>query len=157
MHISLPFLQRIPDKFVRDYITGENLNSNTAIILSPLGKSWRVELDKDQSGVFLGGGWLQFLSFHGISRGDVVIFRYEGNLVFKISVFGPNGRQKDFKAKGISIHQGEQAILFFVFESPSVIVCVLNYVLEICCHLIHFFCLRNIYRYWRATGSTFFF
>uniref|UniRef100_A0A0E0GZC2 TF-B3 domain-containing protein n=1 Tax=Oryza nivara TaxID=4536 RepID=A0A0E0GZC2_ORYNI len=97
---------RIPDKFVRDYITGENLNSNMAIILSPLGKSWRVELDKDQSGVFLGGGWLQFLSFHGISRGDVVIFRYEGNLVFKISVFGPNGRQKDFKAKGISIHQG---------------------------------------------------
>uniref|UniRef100_A0A0E0KP85 TF-B3 domain-containing protein n=1 Tax=Oryza punctata TaxID=4537 RepID=A0A0E0KP85_ORYPU len=106
---------RIPGKFVRDHITQENLNSNMAKILSPLGKSWRIELDKDRLGVFFGGGWLQFLSFHRISRGDVVIFRYEGNLVFKISVFGVNGLLKDFKSKGINIHQstGEQQ------EAPS--------------------------------------
>uniref|UniRef100_A0A0D9W3K6 TF-B3 domain-containing protein n=1 Tax=Leersia perrieri TaxID=77586 RepID=A0A0D9W3K6_9ORYZ len=96
---------RIPDKFVQHYLTEENLNSNTANILSSLGKSCHIELENDRSGVFLKGGWSQFLLFHGISRGDVILFRYGGNLVFKINVFGLNGRQKDFRAKSINIHQ----------------------------------------------------
>uniref|UniRef100_A0A0D9ZJ80 TF-B3 domain-containing protein n=1 Tax=Oryza glumipatula TaxID=40148 RepID=A0A0D9ZJ80_9ORYZ len=70
-----------------------------ANILSPLGKFWRIELERDELGMFFKGGWLQFLSFHGICPGDVVLLRHEGNLVFKIKVFGINGCKKDLKTK----------------------------------------------------------
>ncbi|KAF0893576.1 hypothetical protein E2562_027302 [Oryza meyeriana var. granulata] len=46
---------RIPDKFVQHHITEEHLNSNMANILSPLGKFWRIELEKDDSGMFFKG------------------------------------------------------------------------------------------------------
>lgn len=83
-----------------------------ASILSPLGKFWRIELEKDELGMFFKGGWLQFLSFHGISPGDVVLLRHEGNLVFKIKVFGINGCKKDLKTKDdITIQQSEPSNL----------------------------------------------
>ncbi|KAF8688195.1 hypothetical protein HU200_042430 [Digitaria exilis] len=56
----------IPDRFVKKYLTGECLNRQIAVIVSPLGKFWRIELQKDQS----------------------------GNMVFKFKVFGLNGCQK---------------------------------------------------------------
>ncbi|KAF2933459.1 hypothetical protein DAI22_04g084500 [Oryza sativa Japonica Group] len=97
---------RIPAKFVQHYIAEEHLNIHMASILSPLGKFWRIELEKDELGMFFKGGWLQFLSFHGISPGDVVLLRHEGNLVFKIKVFGINGCKKDLKTKDdITIQQ----------------------------------------------------
>ncbi|KAG8064263.1 hypothetical protein GUJ93_ZPchr0004g40053 [Zizania palustris] len=95
----------IPNKFVQHYITDALLNSQMANILSPVGKFWRIGVEKDQSGVFFTGGWLQFLSFHGIGEGDVLLLRYEGNMVFKINVFGLNGCQKDCKTKDIRIRQ----------------------------------------------------
>uniref|UniRef100_A0A0D9W3K7 TF-B3 domain-containing protein n=1 Tax=Leersia perrieri TaxID=77586 RepID=A0A0D9W3K7_9ORYZ len=90
---------RIPDKFLQHHITEEHLNSIMAYILSPLGKVWRIELEKKEFGMFFKGGWSQFLSFHDISHGDVILLRYEGNLVFKIKVFGLNGLKKDLKTK----------------------------------------------------------
>lgn len=106
------FYQKIPAKFVQHYIAEEHLNIHMANILSPLGKFWRIELEKDELGMFFKGGWLQFLSFHGISPGDVVLLRHEGNLVFKIKVFGINGCKKDLKTKDdIRIQQSEPSNL----------------------------------------------
>lgn len=102
------FSQLIPAKFVQHYVTEAHLNSRMAIVFSPLGKLWRMELEKDQSGVFFTGGWSQFLAFHGISLGDIVLLRYGGNMVFKIIVFGLNGCQKDFKGQDIRIQQSEK-------------------------------------------------
>ncbi|XP_015691403.2 putative B3 domain-containing protein Os04g0346900 [Oryza brachyantha] len=99
---------RIPDKFVQHYITEEHLNSNMAYISSPPGKFWRIGLEKDRSGVFFCGGWLQFLSFHGVSQGDVLLLRYRGNLVFKVEFFGPNGCRKDLKTDDTRVQQCEQ-------------------------------------------------
>ncbi|KAL6652967.1 hypothetical protein ACP70R_011892 [Stipagrostis hirtigluma subsp. patula] len=95
----------IPDKFVKRYVTEEYLNSRMSVIFSPSGKFWRIELENDKSGVFLGGGWSQFLAFHGISEGDILLLRHEGNMVFKFKVFGLNGCQKDFKNQNCGIEQ----------------------------------------------------
>ncbi|KAL6660400.1 hypothetical protein ACP70R_001946 [Stipagrostis hirtigluma subsp. patula] len=95
----------IPDKFVKRYVTEEYLNSRMSVIFSPSGKFWQIELENDKSGVFLGGGWSQFLAFHGISEGDILLLRYEGNMVFKFKVFGLNGCQKDFKNQNSGIAQ----------------------------------------------------
>ncbi|XP_066347382.1 putative B3 domain-containing protein Os04g0346900 [Miscanthus floridulus] len=100
IRIFHPYLSEkmiLPARFVKDYIRDECLNSQTAIILSPIGKFWHIELKNDQSGIFFTGGWSQFLEFHGICNGDVLLFRYEGNMVFKFKAFGLSGRQKDFR------------------------------------------------------------
>lgn len=90
-------LQIIPARFVKHYVTKECMNSRRAVIFSPLGKFWQIELEKNQSGMFFTGGWSHFLEFHGISKGDILLLRYEGNMVFKFKAFGLSGCQKDFK------------------------------------------------------------
>ena len=47
------------------------------MIFSPLGKFWRVELGRHQSGMLLGDGWEQFLTAHDLSEGNILVFRYE--------------------------------------------------------------------------------
>jgi hypothetical protein len=101
-------VQVIPLRFVKSYVTEECLNSRTAVILSPLGKFWQIRLENNQSGIFFAGGWSQFLEFHGISKGDVLLLRYEGNMVFKFKAFGLSGCQKDFKNKDAGINQSEK-------------------------------------------------
>src|SRR5438034_587955 len=76
------FLQMIPAKFVKHYVTEAQLNSRMAVIFSPLCKFWQIELLNNRSGVFFVGGWSQLMAFHGISEGEVLHMRYEGNMVF---------------------------------------------------------------------------
>ncbi|PVH35105.1 hypothetical protein PAHAL_7G106200 [Panicum hallii] len=96
---------KIPARFVKHYITEECLNRQMAVVVSPLGKFWRIKLQNDQSGVFFAGVWSQFLAFHGISEGEVLLLRYEGNMVFKFKVFEISGCQKDLKNHNTSIQQ----------------------------------------------------
>ncbi|CAL5034892.1 unnamed protein product [Urochloa decumbens] len=95
----------IPARFVKHYVTKACLSRRVAVVVSPLGKFWRIELQNDQSGVFFVGVWSQLLAFHGISEGDVLLLRYEGNMVFKLKVFGLNGCQRDLKNHNTSIKQ----------------------------------------------------
>ncbi|CAN6275495.1 unnamed protein product [Urochloa humidicola] len=96
----------IPARFVKRYVTeAGGLNRRTAVILSPIGKFWQIELENNQSGMFFTGGLSQFLQFHGISKGDVLLFRYEGNMVFKFKAFGSSGRHKYFKNQDAGIQQ----------------------------------------------------
>jgi len=108
-------LQIIPARFVKQYVTEEYLNSRTAVVFSPLGKFWQIELENSPSGMFFAGGWSQFLDFHGISKGDILLLRYEGNMVFKVKAFGLNGHQKDFKNQDAGILQSEKMNLFFYY------------------------------------------
>jgi hypothetical protein len=107
-HFTWRPLQKIPARFVKHYITEECLNRQMAVVVSPLGKFWRIKLQNDQSGVFFAGVWSQFLAFHGISEGEVLLLRYEGNMVFKFKVFEISGCQKDLKNHNTSIQQGEK-------------------------------------------------
>jgi hypothetical protein len=84
-----------------------------AIIASQIGKFWPIDIKKEGSGMFLAAGWSQFLTFHGISEGDVVLFRYEGNMAFKIKVFGLNGCPKDLKGQGTGTQPSERIISYF--------------------------------------------
>ncbi|KAG0515207.1 hypothetical protein BDA96_10G258700 [Sorghum bicolor] len=68
------------------------------MVFSPLGKFWHVELDRGQSGVLLGDGWSQFLSAHDLSEGNILLFRYEDNMVFTVEAFLQNGYSKEHGA-----------------------------------------------------------
>uniref|UniRef100_K3YCW5 TF-B3 domain-containing protein n=1 Tax=Setaria italica TaxID=4555 RepID=K3YCW5_SETIT len=69
------------------------------------GKIWKIELEINQSDVFFAGGWSQFMVFHGITAANSLLFRYEGNMMFTVKVFEPNGCQRDSKHKQIGIQQ----------------------------------------------------
>ncbi|CAN6275482.1 unnamed protein product [Urochloa humidicola] len=95
----------IPAKFVQHYIPKEHLSNHTAVVSGPLGKFCQIELEMTQSDVFFAGGWSQFVAFHGISGANSVLLRYEGNMVFTVKVFGPNGCQGESICKDIKVQQ----------------------------------------------------
>ncbi|KAJ1270418.1 hypothetical protein BS78_06G050800 [Paspalum vaginatum] len=105
----------IPAKFVQHYIPGEHLDNRMAIVIGPLGKTCRVGLERNRSDLFFTAGWSQFLKSHDITEADALLLRYEGNMVFTVKVFGPNGCQIESKHKGIRMQQdiGKQQ------ETPS--------------------------------------
>ncbi|CAN6248135.1 unnamed protein product [Urochloa humidicola] len=94
----------IPPKFVK-YIAEPETGRSRAVLLnlSPLGKFCHVTIEKDPSGnLCFSGGWSQFLASHGIAEYDVLLLRHEGNMVFTVKVFGPDGCQKGFKGQDTS-------------------------------------------------------
>ncbi|OEL21625.1 putative B3 domain-containing protein [Dichanthelium oligosanthes] len=93
----------IPPKFVQKNIAESEMKSSVAVLLSPLYNFCRIVVEKDESGnMFFSGGWSQFLVSHGITEFDVLLLRYEGNMVFTMKVFGPDGCQKGFKDQDTS-------------------------------------------------------
>ncbi|CAN6227654.1 unnamed protein product [Urochloa humidicola] len=96
---------RIPPKFVSKYIAELETGRSTSVLvnLSPLNKFCSVAIEKDPSGnMFFSGGWSRFLVSHGIAEYDVLLLRYEGNMVFTVKVFGPDGYQKGLKDQDTS-------------------------------------------------------
>ncbi|RCV22286.1 hypothetical protein SETIT_4G208800v2 [Setaria italica] len=89
---------RIPDEFVQEHLTDTHPSSKRAMIFSPLGKFWRVELDRDQPGVLLGDGWVRFLTAHDLSEGNILVFRYDDSMVFTVEVFMQSGCLKEYEA-----------------------------------------------------------
>ncbi|KAG2570152.1 putative B3 domain-containing protein Os04g0347400 isoform X3 [Panicum virgatum] len=70
-----------------------------AVVLGPIGKVNSFKIEMDQSDVFFAGGWPQFLAFHGITESNALMLRYEGNMVFTVKVFEPDGCQRKSKHK----------------------------------------------------------
>ncbi|KAK3142894.1 hypothetical protein QOZ80_4BG0353550 [Eleusine coracana subsp. coracana] len=66
----------IPSKFVQNYMNEERLNCHATIILAPLGKVGQVELEMNQSDVFLA-----------------------------VKIFEPDGVQMEFKQKDVRMQQ----------------------------------------------------
>ncbi|KAL6660403.1 hypothetical protein ACP70R_001949 [Stipagrostis hirtigluma subsp. patula] len=90
---------QIPAKFVQQYIPKEHMSNRMAIVFGPLGKVYPIELEMSQSDMFFAGGWSQFMTFHGITEANDLLLRYEGNMVFTIKVFEPDGCQRESKHK----------------------------------------------------------
>lgn len=101
------FSQLIPAKFVQCYITEEHKNNRMALFIGSLGKIYHVELQMNQSDLFLRDGWSQFLASHDITQANALLLRYEGNMVFTVKVFGPDGCQREPNHRDIIIQQGE--------------------------------------------------
>ncbi|TVU13713.1 hypothetical protein EJB05_37133, partial [Eragrostis curvula] len=100
---------QIPARFLQSYIPKDDLNSHVAIFLGPHGKVSKIEVKMNCSDVFFAGGWSQFLMSHDITGGNCLLLRYEGNMVFTVKVFEPNGCQRKSEHKDdIRFQQNEQ-------------------------------------------------
>uniref|UniRef100_A0A0A8XMY6 TF-B3 domain-containing protein n=1 Tax=Arundo donax TaxID=35708 RepID=A0A0A8XMY6_ARUDO len=95
----------IPAMFVQHYMPKEHLNNLMAVVLGPLGKVWRIELEMNRSDVFFTGRWPELLAFHGITKANALLLRYEGNMAFTVKVFEPDGCQRESRHKDIPMQQ----------------------------------------------------
>ncbi|KAL6652970.1 hypothetical protein ACP70R_011895 [Stipagrostis hirtigluma subsp. patula] len=95
----------IPSKFVQQCIPKLHMSNHRAIVLGPLGKVYPIGLEMNQLDVFFAGGWSQFMAFHGITKANFLLLRYEGNMVFTVKVFEPDGFQRESKPKDIVVQQ----------------------------------------------------
>ncbi|XP_042445394.1 putative B3 domain-containing protein Os04g0346900 [Zingiber officinale] len=81
----------IPHDFMK-YIE-KNRTLRKAILLSPLVKFWHVVVERhDKSSTMsFGRGWSKFVEAHNLQEGNMVTFRYEGNMLFAVKIFFENG------------------------------------------------------------------
>ncbi|XP_039060878.1 B3 domain-containing transcription factor VRN1-like [Hibiscus syriacus] len=75
---------RIPDNFVKKF---RDELSVAAALTVPDGHVWRVGIKKADDKVWFQEGWLEFLVRYYICVGYVLVFRYEGNSAFSVSIF----------------------------------------------------------------------
>lgn len=67
-----------------------------ATLFSPNGKFWHVEINHTGQDIYFQKGWSEFAKAHDLHAGYFVVFRYEGNMIFKVKVFDTTGCIKDF-------------------------------------------------------------
>ncbi|KAK3145057.1 hypothetical protein QOZ80_4AG0322220 [Eleusine coracana subsp. coracana] len=101
----------IPPEFVLRYMPKQKLDNDVAVFWGPLDKVWQIGLKMNQSGLFFADRWAQFLEFHGITKDNALLLRYEGNTVFTVNVFEHDGSQRKFKHKDIRMQQSDQMII----------------------------------------------
>lgn len=63
--------------------------------------SWEAEVERrDDEGVYLVGGWTEFVESHGLGRVEFAVFMYNGGMSFDVSVYESNGCLKKVEKKG---------------------------------------------------------
>ncbi|KAL4310941.1 hypothetical protein GQ457_01G000690 [Hibiscus cannabinus] len=75
---------RIPDNFVKSI---KDELSVAAALTVPDGHVWRVGIKKGDNKVWFYEGWPEFVERYYIRTGYFLIFRYEGNSAFSVSIF----------------------------------------------------------------------
>ncbi|WOK95216.1 B3 domain-containing protein [Canna indica] len=85
----------IPPRFSKNHVAHEN--HRMATIMSPLGNLWQITLEREGGDrVYFSSGWEEFARAHELRVGFVLVFRYEGNMVFGVKVFDLSGCLKEY-------------------------------------------------------------
>jgi len=82
---SLWWLQRIPEKFVRDF--GDELSDVATLTVPNNGHFWQVGLEKANKEIWFQNGWQDFMESYSILYGYFLVFRYEESSKFHVLVF----------------------------------------------------------------------
>ena len=87
------FLQRIPKKLINKY--GVELGS-MAFLTIPNGTKWILKLTKHDGEVWFQNGWCEFASYHALTVGSLLVFRYEGNSQFFVLIFDATATEIEY-------------------------------------------------------------
>ncbi|KAJ1419765.1 DNA-binding barrel domain superfamily [Sesbania bispinosa] len=85
-------MQKIPDAFI---CRMEGRSYGIVLLTGPSGNTWQVRLSKQDNDIFFHHGWPTFVGDHCLECGDLLVFRYEGNLHFTVQVFDKNACEKE--------------------------------------------------------------
>ncbi|ESW12760.1 hypothetical protein PHAVU_008G140100, partial [Phaseolus vulgaris] len=74
---------RLPSKFVSKY--GNHL-PNTIFLKLPNDAEWEVKLEKSDGSVWFQQGWKEFVEYHCLAHGHLLVFRYNGTSHFHVLI-----------------------------------------------------------------------
>ncbi|KAG9443603.1 hypothetical protein H6P81_014943 [Aristolochia fimbriata] len=89
------------------HLNGEDTRHRNAILSSDLGGSWPVKIGVHRRGMWFLKGWSEFVADHGLFSLDFLLFEYQGDLRFRVTVFGRNACERDFVCL---VHDEEQVV-----------------------------------------------
>lgn len=76
-----------------------------------------VDLVRDANGMCSSNGWKSFIEDNCISIHDFLLFRYEGNMSFAVSVFDTTGCEKKYDftslARRMAVDDSKHCLSFF--------------------------------------------
>ncbi|CAO1945823.1 unnamed protein product [Urochloa humidicola] len=114
MEIPRGFLCHIPEERCRT--SGAAVPSSAKLLLKNAeGKTWPVDLEEIDGRMFLTTGWTMFVEGNCLGEGEFLVFEYDGNMHFMVSVFGVNAVEK---AVWPSARSGVQTAGNFRGEQP---------------------------------------
>ncbi|KAJ4966071.1 hypothetical protein NE237_017920 [Protea cynaroides] len=67
---------------------------NKAILRSRDARVWHVELEQVEGSFFFQNGWQGFVKDQSLQLGEFLVFRYNGDSVFDVKIFGKSGCEK---------------------------------------------------------------
>ncbi|XP_019086660.1 PREDICTED: B3 domain-containing protein REM7 isoform X1 [Camelina sativa] len=76
----------IPVVFFSKHIGGKHEQKTAKLKSDSSEKTWVVKMD----GRRLTQGWKEFVKAHDLRIGDIIIFKHEGDMVFRVTPFGPS-------------------------------------------------------------------
>ncbi|KAK7256211.1 hypothetical protein RIF29_29649 [Crotalaria pallida] len=86
----------IPRTFTEKY--GESL-PKTAFLKTPVGGEWKVNLVKHDGRTWFQKGWKEFVEYHSLAEGHIVVFRYERTSNFQVFIFDMSALEIDYPIK----------------------------------------------------------
>ncbi|XWS67974.1 hypothetical protein CRYUN_Cryun04dG0050400 [Craigia yunnanensis] len=99
---------RIPDNFVKKF---RDELSVAAALTVPDGHVWRVGIKKADNKVWFQEGWQEFVERYYIRVGYFLVFRYEGNSAFSVSIFNLYNSEINYQTNalvGTQYNHGKQ-------------------------------------------------
>ncbi|KAK7257895.1 hypothetical protein RIF29_32208 [Crotalaria pallida] len=88
----------MPKKFVKKY--GNKLSSVATLVL-PSGDDWLVSLKEVDGKLWFTDGWHEFMVHYSICAGCLLVFKYEGDTIFNVSIFNLSAFEVDYRDKGV--------------------------------------------------------
>ncbi|KAK1276529.1 putative B3 domain-containing protein [Acorus gramineus] len=73
----------------------EGLSAGTVSLVGPSRKIWHVNLVKNGNGVFFENGWREFTKDHSLQTGEFLLFRFDENSHFNVSVYDKTACEKE--------------------------------------------------------------
>ncbi|XP_050211902.1 B3 domain-containing transcription factor VRN1-like [Mercurialis annua] len=83
----------IPRKFVRLY--GNNL-PNSIVLKVPSGAKWKIELTKCDGEIWFQNGWQEFVKYYSIAYGSFLVFQFNLNSEFNVTIFDTSTLEIDY-------------------------------------------------------------
>ncbi|KAH9758456.1 B3 domain-containing protein [Citrus sinensis] len=85
----------------------EGRTSGSVTLIGPSWDTWHIDLIQQDDNLFFDKGWPVFLRDNFIECGDLLVFRYDGELHFTVQIFDQSGCEKEaaFNSKSTSTGQ----------------------------------------------------
>ncbi|KAK1299909.1 putative B3 domain-containing protein [Acorus calamus] len=106
----------------------EGLSAGTVSLVGPSRNTWHVNLVKNGNGVFFENGWREFAQDHSLQTGEFLVFRFDENSHFNVSVYDKTACEKEeaFYAESsdgscvTGDHENMKKVMETDFKLPSI-------------------------------------